>query len=350
MQRGWGGGLQPTAGLCGRQLPGHLRLSLQQRQGMQAEQAELPDCCGAAWFCLALPCARCCTHPRAVLLRPGAAPPPRRAGRDQTTTNQDCAHRGAAGRTIRPETEVYRAAHNLLLAHAKAVKVYRGRFLAEQQGCIGITLNCDWWGLGLGGSGAGWLARWGASLRPALCLHTLPVRLHTPSSLPLPSGAAGQATPLPHASPAGAAATGAASRQLRLQQQAQRRPMPPRLRYEPRPCEDKAQYVRNCLAGQRSLEFCMAWFADPIYRGDYPPIMRQRCGSRWGGGALGIWGGGGREGARGGEGRRGGACRGRAGGEGIGSHRSPPASLGAPQRCTPARFRRQAWALSEGAA
>jgi len=35
-------------------------------------------------------------------------------------------------------------AHNLLLAHAKAVHVYRSEFKETQHGEIGITLNCDW--------------------------------------------------------------------------------------------------------------------------------------------------------------------------------------------------------------
>lgn len=37
--------------------------------------------------------------------------------------------------------------------------------------------------------------------------------------------------------------------------------------------EDKA-------AAQRSLEFFLAWFADPLYFGDYPAVMRERLGDR----------------------------------------------------------------------
>ncbi len=37
--------------------------------------------------------------------------------------------------------------------------------------------------------------------------------------------------------------------------------------------EDKA-------AAQRALEFFLGWFADPVYRGDYPPIMKIRLGNR----------------------------------------------------------------------
>lgn len=33
-------------------------------------------------------------------------------------------------------------------------------------------------------------------------------------------------------------------------------------------------------AAQRSLEFFLGWFADPIYRGDYPPVMRERLSQR----------------------------------------------------------------------
>lgn len=38
----------------------------------------------------------------------------------------------------------YLAAHNLLLAHAEAVQLYREKYQPEQQGQIGITNNCDW--------------------------------------------------------------------------------------------------------------------------------------------------------------------------------------------------------------
>ncbi|CAI5492628.1 unnamed protein product [Closterium sp. Naga37s-1] len=33
-------------------------------------------------------------------------------------------------------------------------------------------------------------------------------------------------------------------------------------------------------AAQRGMEFAFAWFADPLFRGDYPPSMRQAVGSR----------------------------------------------------------------------
>lgn len=44
----------------------------------------------------------------------------------------------------KPGIDVYRAGHNLLLAHAKAVKVYRSEFKPSQNGVIGITLNSNW--------------------------------------------------------------------------------------------------------------------------------------------------------------------------------------------------------------
>jgi beta-glucosidase len=33
-------------------------------------------------------------------------------------------------------------------------------------------------------------------------------------------------------------------------------------------------------AAQRSLEFFLAWFADPVWKGDYPQVMRERLGDR----------------------------------------------------------------------
>jgi len=41
-------------------------------------------------------------------------------------------------------SEPYLVGHNLLLAHANAVKTYREQFQGEQHGRIGITNNCDW--------------------------------------------------------------------------------------------------------------------------------------------------------------------------------------------------------------
>lgn len=50
----------------------------------------------------------------------------------------------APGMTSAPGVDLYLAAHNLLIAHAKAVDLYRRQFQAEQQGKIGITLNTCW--------------------------------------------------------------------------------------------------------------------------------------------------------------------------------------------------------------
>ncbi len=83
----------------------------------------------------------------------------------------------------------YVAGHNLLLAHAKAVALYRTKFQPLQLGTIGITNNCDW-------------------REP-----------FTNSEV------------------------------------------------------DKA-------AAQRALEFFLAWFADPVYTGDYPAVMKERLGDR----------------------------------------------------------------------
>ncbi|KAJ4837604.1 hypothetical protein Tsubulata_050401 [Turnera subulata] len=41
-------------------------------------------------------------------------------------------------------TEPYISAHNMILAHAAAVKVYREKYQASQKGEIGITLNSNW--------------------------------------------------------------------------------------------------------------------------------------------------------------------------------------------------------------
>ena len=86
-------------------------------------------------------------------------------------------------------SEPYVAAHNLLLAHAKTVDVYRRRYQPQQNGLIGISNNCDW-----------------------------------------------------------------------------REPLTDTL-------EDRA-------AASTALEFFLGWFADPIYRGDYPEAMRENVGDR----------------------------------------------------------------------
>jgi beta-glucosidase len=54
----------------------------------------------------------------------------------------------SSDRTRCPEgdssTEPWIVAHNLLLSHAHAVKLYRQEFQSKQGGQIGITLNGDW--------------------------------------------------------------------------------------------------------------------------------------------------------------------------------------------------------------
>ncbi|GHA15780.1 beta-glucosidase [Arenicella chitinivorans] len=93
----------------------------------------------------------------------------------------------APGRTS--NVEPYQVAHHLLLAHAKAVDIYRRQFKPAQSGLIGITNNCDW-------------------------------------------------------------------REPKTDSQADRE------------------------AAQRALEFFLAWFADPIYLGNYPDSMREYVAER----------------------------------------------------------------------
>jgi len=44
--------------------------------------------------------------------------------------------------------------------------------------------------------------------------------------------------------------------------------------------EPKTDSKADQDAAQRSLEFFLAWFADPVYFGDYPAVMRERVGKR----------------------------------------------------------------------
>ena len=43
------------------------------------------------------------------------------------------------------------------------------------------------------------------------------------------------------------------------------------------PLTDKPEDV---AAAQRALEFFVAWFTDPVYKGDYPEVMREKLGDR----------------------------------------------------------------------
>ncbi len=83
----------------------------------------------------------------------------------------------------------YQVGHNLLLAHAYAVQLYRTKYQPLQKGQIGITNNCDW-----------------------------------------------------------------------------REPL------------TKSPF--DVAAAERALQFFLGWFADPVYFGDYPQIMKDRLGNR----------------------------------------------------------------------
>ncbi|CAM9215890.1 unnamed protein product [Choristocarpus tenellus] len=49
---------------------------------------------------------------------------------------------------------------------------------------------------------------------------------------------------------------------------------------EPKVSEDSEVTSRNIEAAERSMLWNLGWFADPVYFGDYPEVMRKRCGSR----------------------------------------------------------------------
>mmetsp|Transcript_24727 Transcript_24727/g.34019 ORF Transcript_24727/g.34019 Transcript_24727/m.34019 type:complete len:597 (+) Transcript_24727:44-1834(+) len=55
-----------------------------------------------------------------------------------------CTGDHAPGHDSKPGEEVYEVAHNLLLAHAKTVDVYR-RFYMPEDGAIGLSINTNWW-------------------------------------------------------------------------------------------------------------------------------------------------------------------------------------------------------------
>ncbi|WP_020570938.1 GH1 family beta-glucosidase [Neolewinella persica] len=98
-------------------------------------------------------------------------------------------HNGIFAPGRKSDSEPYTVGHHLILAHAKAVKIYRQEFKATQGGVIGMTNNCDW----------------------------------------------------------------------------------------RHPLTDRAA---DHAAAQRSVEFLLAWFTDPIYLGDYPQVMKDRVGDR----------------------------------------------------------------------
>jgi beta-glucosidase/6-phospho-beta-glucosidase/beta-galactosidase len=50
--------------------------------------------------------------------------------------------------------------------------------------------------------------------------------------------------------------------------------------YEAKPAADLGEQRRNEKAAERALEFTIGWFARPVYQGDYPSLMRERCGDR----------------------------------------------------------------------
>ncbi len=44
--------------------------------------------------------------------------------------------------------------------------------------------------------------------------------------------------------------------------------------------EPKTDSIKDVQSAQRALEFFLAWFADPVYKGDYPDAMKERLGKR----------------------------------------------------------------------
>ncbi|KAL4106622.1 hypothetical protein PRIC1_004669 [Phytophthora ramorum] len=49
---------------------------------------------------------------------------------------------------------------------------------------------------------------------------------------------------------------------------------------EPARTSDPVQKKKNEEAAERALLFALGWFADPVYKGDYPQVMKDRCGLR----------------------------------------------------------------------
>lgn len=96
----------------------------------------------------------------------------------------------APGRKVNPATEPYVAAHNMLLCHAEAARIYRELDNTLNNGQLGMALNAEW----------------------------------------------------------------------------------------REPCEPQSK--RDVAACQRSMDWQLGWFADPVHFGDYPHSMRQTLKSR----------------------------------------------------------------------
>ncbi|KAF8402405.1 hypothetical protein HHK36_013360 [Tetracentron sinense] len=62
----------------------------------------------------------------------------------QTAVNGHCIGIFAPGRSEQSETEPYLASHYQILAHAKAVSVYRNKYKAKQGGDISLVVDCEW--------------------------------------------------------------------------------------------------------------------------------------------------------------------------------------------------------------
>ncbi|XP_035865347.1 lactase-like protein isoform X2 [Phyllostomus discolor] len=89
-----------------------------------------------------------------------------------------------------PGTGLYKAAHHIIKAHARAWHSYNTTWRSKQQGLVGISLNCEW---------------------------GEPVDISNP---------------------------------------------------------------KDIEAAERYLQFCLGWFANPIYAGDYPQVMKERIGRK----------------------------------------------------------------------
>ncbi|KAL4159051.1 hypothetical protein PRNP1_004822 [Phytophthora ramorum] len=49
---------------------------------------------------------------------------------------------------------------------------------------------------------------------------------------------------------------------------------------EPGPTDDPEQEKKNIAAAERAMAWSFGWFAEPVFYGDYPQIMKDRCGDR----------------------------------------------------------------------